>query len=402
MSTNSVTVVFVLLTVVRGLERMNFRGYNFTSIVFLAKVCNFTEQISKADFASFWYNRFANDFDKCTLGNVVFHPPQNIIVEVYIPCLFRSSYTNQTINNTVINPEDKYDNIYHWMNYVLTNTPVVNMDSYRHKLLVLPHDMDAGFYALGYIDCRTNSDNKECFTWYNNMNLPSNVFLHELGHNFGLGHAKTLPNNEYGDATCVMGSSTIDAMGCYNAPHRFILNWDEPIGVLDKNNDKYDDNVTLSSNGMFVIVGNDTFIEAVEYNNSLTIKIHVLNQDVSTDYLCLLQTTNQYCEVRNSLIVQVIGATKDLIVFHVCSHEKRNKHTCIQDYVINDTSVLTGIGNEFLNNISDNIHNNLTHAVSIYHNLTQVKSYGFSWAITRSLLVRNLITLIGLFVMLMT
>jgi hypothetical protein len=83
--------------------------------------------------------------------------------------------------------------------------------------------------------------------WYSVYNdrwcLSLSGKMHEMGHNFGLGHANTI-TTKYGDASGYMGASTISAVMpkmCFNAYHSWLLGWyNEFHKILEfKNNEIY-------------------------------------------------------------------------------------------------------------------------------------------------------------------
>lgn len=96
---------------------------------------------------------------------------------------------------------------------------VPDIDDFVYKIYILPKEscVFAGLGAVG--PC--NSEQK-CRIWINGhyANYPI-AFVHELGHNLGLGHA-SYSGNEYGDYSDVMGYCCIQR--CFNAPHSNMLN----------------------------------------------------------------------------------------------------------------------------------------------------------------------------------
>jgi hypothetical protein len=56
-------------------------------------------------------------------------------------------------------------------------------------------------------------------------------YVHELGHNLGMQHANTPPNNEYGDLSCVMGGTASSGLRHFNSPHKFQMGWIEPTSI---------------------------------------------------------------------------------------------------------------------------------------------------------------------------
>jgi hypothetical protein len=112
-----------------------------------------------------------------------------------------------------------------WFNQVkaAANKAGFDLSMYQHIAMVLPHGNACTWGGLGTIGC---SSKWLCKAWLKSHH--SQMFAHELGHNLGMYHASTDPNNtgkvkeSYGDSSEVMGAN-----GYYqiNAPHRLQLKW---------------------------------------------------------------------------------------------------------------------------------------------------------------------------------
>jgi hypothetical protein len=264
-----------------------------TSVVFLMRVCEWSIQTSVNEFGSFWYGIFAKNLTYCSLGNIQFNAINNIIIDVYVPCKFSSIYDQRIVDATMMNSLNQDYYITEWTAYIVRNTKL-QLSSYRHKLFIIPKHTPANFYGLGYQGC----DKSGCFSWYNTEHYTSNLFMHELGHNFGLDHSRRLMD-EYGDETCVMGNQP---NRCWNAAHRYALNWSNPISTFDMT--KIDlntvTNITLEANH-FIQIENKLFAEHVNVIGQTripsTLHIYWLNVNYSTDHLCSLLQTGMGCNV---------------------------------------------------------------------------------------------------------
>jgi hypothetical protein len=99
-------------------------------------------------------------------------------------------------------------------------TYVSNIDDYIYKIYILPYDRCsfAGLGVLGPCD-----KFKKCRIWINGAyaKYPA-AYLHEIGHNLGVGHA-WYNGNEYGDLSCIMGYCCAER--CFNAPHAEMLGY---------------------------------------------------------------------------------------------------------------------------------------------------------------------------------
>lgn len=289
--------VFVTLIVMNYsqtdiVERLNVPR-QLTSIVFLMRVCEWNVQTSVNEFGSFWYGTFAKNITDCSLGNIQFNPLNNIIVNVYIPCKFASVYDRRIVDATLMNSVNQNDYITEWTGYIIRNINI-QLSSYRHKLFIIPKQTPANFYGLAYQGC----DKSGCFSWYNSEQYTSNLFMHELGHNFGLDHSWRRMD-EYGDETCVMGNQP---NRCWNAAHRYALNWSNPVQSFDMTTIDLNitTNVTLEANH-FIQIENRLFAEHVntigQSRVPSTLHIYWLNVNMSTDLLCSLSQEGMGCKI---------------------------------------------------------------------------------------------------------
>ena len=100
----------------------------------------------------------------------------------------------------------------------------VNLSLYQHVVLVLPSNVPCGWVGLGHLGCAGT-----CNTWITWCDTPD-LYAHELGHNLGMHHASTDPNNdgvldnEYGDKSDPMGWAGI-GFRHNNAPHKMQMGW---------------------------------------------------------------------------------------------------------------------------------------------------------------------------------
>ena len=108
----------------------------------------------------------------------------------------------------------------------------VDTSLFRHRVFILP-PLRCGWGGLGHLGCR-----KHCSSWIASVkrNL---IYTHELGHNLGMHHAATDPendgqeNSEYGDRSCPMGRLS---QGFFNSAHTFQMGWlSENLGHIKQN-----------------------------------------------------------------------------------------------------------------------------------------------------------------------
>lgn len=98
----------------------------------------------------------------------------------------------------------------------------IDMSLFRHRVFILPA-LSCGWGGLGHLGCGSS-----CNSWIASVgwNL---VYPHELGHNLGMHHAATDPendgqvNSEYGDGSCPMGNRL--SQGFFNGAHTHQMGW---------------------------------------------------------------------------------------------------------------------------------------------------------------------------------
>jgi hypothetical protein len=300
-----------------SITRLNVKE-QMTSIVYLLKVCDYTKQTPVVEFQDFWYGSFARNLSKCTLDNVGFNPKDNVVVEMTIPCQFESYINKQTVDNTLLNNTNYNDYNTEWTAYAIKNTNF-NITAYKYRMIIIPKETPATFYGLASIGCYDDG----CYSWYNTDKYVSNLFLHEMGHNFGLHHSRKM-NDEYGDATCVMGSQP---NRCWNAAHRYALGWSEPKDTLLLNNSELTLQKPIALTlGQFVTVNNNIFVEHVDIStvpNIIPRSIQVyqlINTDFSTLHLCSLFKVGDVCTINQDtqIALTIASMYSDTIIVDIC------------------------------------------------------------------------------------
>lgn len=94
----------------------------------------------------------------------------------------------------------------------------INPDNWDHQQYVLPKSSQCSFGGVAYLGYN-HSWVRQCY---------AKTFSHELGHNFGMGHANDDHLGAYGDYTDTMGRYFFEL----NAPHREQMGWTPNAKIL--------------------------------------------------------------------------------------------------------------------------------------------------------------------------
>ncbi len=108
----------------------------------------------------------------------------------------------------------------------------LNLSAYQHRIVVVPSGAPCSWAGRANVGCGTY-----CRVWIRTCDL-ADVFAHEIGHNLGMSHAATDPQNN-GSGSCAY-CDTSDFMGYggigwrqVNAPHATSQGWLPPAKVFD-------------------------------------------------------------------------------------------------------------------------------------------------------------------------
>jgi hypothetical protein len=272
-----------------------------TSVILLAKLCNWRQSQNKTIFETFYYQQIAKNMQSCTKNNIIIPniPSKNILINIGIPCSFNSMFDNtNVIDNTKLNSTNTYDFIHEWMSYAMkqaNSTLNGAINTYKYKLLIMPKNNVIPWRGLGTLG--------DVYSWYNTHDLDVSLYLHELGHNFGFGHAMK-DGKEYGDTSCIMGSGS----RCYTAPHRHYMQWDSPLMSLNWDINHIDvsywnTSINMRKIGEYVVINNDIYIEAISFETN----VYILQQNMSTSHVCKISKNLNTCFIPNyDLVIKEI------------------------------------------------------------------------------------------------
>lgn len=268
----------------------------FTSLVLIARVCEEKEPVNVETFKKFWFGEFRERLSYCSLDNVLMNnidDTSNAVVSVNIPCGFES------------------DIIDDWMYYTLNEAAKngINVNLYKYKILILPASLSRSWAGLGVVDC---NNGPHCFSWIRSEFLSTFIYLHELGHNWGLGHATLFGNNE-GDLYSIMGRESSN--NCYNGAHRTFLQWDTPSNKveitastsinLDINNTKRDPYILVKLNQQSIFV---------DFTKTMWIVYKYNSSEVSTTTKCVMTKARKVCILREDALVFKIISYNDTLI----------------------------------------------------------------------------------------
>jgi len=182
-------------------------GFSMRAITIILTVCDTLPAITHLDIGKILIhnnNSVKNVLEYCSNGTVTF---DTLVFPSYvnIPC------PTSALSCNVDDWADRADDA--------IRPFVPDIDEFVYKIYILPKEscVFAGFGAVGPCDSE-----RKCRIWINGHYAKYSIaFVHELGHNLGLGHA-SYGGNEYGDYSDVMGYCCIER--CFNAANSNMLN----------------------------------------------------------------------------------------------------------------------------------------------------------------------------------
>ncbi|KAG2496775.1 hypothetical protein HYH03_005183 [Edaphochlamys debaryana] len=210
---------------------------NVTTAIFLLSFCGYPLALSRDEFMAQWVDgpstgagayTMEGYVRACSHGRSRLNNDTQLVFAVDVPC------TGLTTDYKPYNSTDQCrgEELYSWMNQaeaIVEAQYNISLAGIKQRLVVLPREMDAfcpwaGLASQGCIGTR-------CYVWVNgNSASDLSVFLHELGHNWGLNHAGTeWTTDEYADTTDPMGMG----YACFAANGAWKLGWALPLPGAD-------------------------------------------------------------------------------------------------------------------------------------------------------------------------
>lgn len=199
---------------------------------------------------------------------------------------------------------------------------VPNIKNYRHVLYILPKEVQCTFAGLGSIGPCSGS--QQCEVWINGY-YPNytGVYVHEIGHNLGLRHAK-YNGYSYDDMTDIMGACCDER--CFNAVHLYKLNIQKPKHMYNYPLLK-DESVTLGKNEYIMLVTqtNMYFLHnrqrnkfdqvPKQFGNGLNVYVQLVGQSEDSELLYQLRTVNSPIEIEGKgFVVTLLNQTKSGVI----------------------------------------------------------------------------------------
>lgn len=280
------------------------------ALVILTTICNFRQQNTKIEFEDFLYSSISSKLDSCSFGNVKLNKALSTVIELHIPCSIpgtMSPYLGKQIDLLTLSDEEYEPHVSAMMVYAINK--ISTYKNYNYFMMKLPNNaFPVAWSGLALTNCQGVT----CYSWFNNPNLIAGIYVHELGHNFGLGHAKT-PNSEYGDPHCAMGQAQLN--NCYNAVHRDALGWSSPMVSVNLSSQLPSVAYTLTQNSQYIIANKLIYIE--KFDDS--VGVYLAMPDVTS---MLLSTLSKKGQIQSFDIQDYNSTKKNLVVqfYDIANH----------------------------------------------------------------------------------
>lgn len=199
------------------------------------------------------------------------------------------------------------------------SSQIAAVDKEQFVSYILPKEMQCDFAGLGSVGPCTGD--VQCNTWINGLYANStDLYLHELGHNLGLGHA-SYKGNAYGDMTDVMGECCAER--CFNAVHLDTLHVQRSKKIIAYPIDDFTvHNVILGKNEYVTMVGgkkkyylqnrqSDGYDQIPEFGSGLNVYIKHSNKPETSELIMIIGNSTKTFNIDNGISVTLLGITND-------------------------------------------------------------------------------------------
>eukprot|EP00798_Chlamydomonas_sp_ICE-L_P019524 gene19524-26200_t len=175
--------------------------------------------VTVADFnLHFWEGatNMAGYLSTCSYGKAPFTKLYTLTLSVKLPCSGTTHDSGQYFDSKACDANNLMLIAAEADWYVL-NVLKINHRRYRHHILVMPQTTKAGCGWSG--------------TAVVGMATDYQLYLHEVGHNWFLGHSATSETCDHCDFSSAMGYCCTQR--CFNAPHNWQMGWSSALETLD-------------------------------------------------------------------------------------------------------------------------------------------------------------------------
>ena len=267
---------------------------NLKILIFILNLCNRRVTNDTTLYQRFIFRNtqknLADYYKSCSLDRMnVWENESRLLFPVDVPC-------NVSLGTTC---EDR--DFVGWSQYAEGEAVRrgITLSRYKYRAFIIPFGTTCNWLGLADVGCMS-----WCRSWVKGgvEGFSLQALFHELGHNHGLRHAGTPPDNEYGDFTAAMGSCC--GIRCHNVAQGYALGWYDPLPLnLNRSSTLVElpAMLTQSTNHLRINTYFISFRTRIGYDNDLSaanqIHIHNYSGTPSNRYyrswLLALLTVNQ-------------------------------------------------------------------------------------------------------------
>ena len=187
-------------------------------IVFIVNLCgmtvtNTTDFYKTLIFSNQQRYNLADYYTSCSLGKYALSPDSIVFTPVRVPCTnFTNACNDRDFVGWALYAEDR------------AKEQGIKLESFQYRTFIIPYGTTCSWLGLADVGCP-----RWCRSWVKGgvEGFSIMALFHELGHNHGLRHAGSPPDNEYGDYTAAMGGCC--GLRCHNAAQGYALGWYAPL-----------------------------------------------------------------------------------------------------------------------------------------------------------------------------